>query len=160
MRSSNPYTPLQTTGLVILRMLIGWHFLYEGLVKVLNQKWTSYAYLMDSGGWFNSFFRSLAENPDILVVTDFLNEWGLLLIGLSLITGCLARVASIGAMVMLAFYYLSHPPFIGSNYMMPSEGSYLWVDKNLIELAALFVLFLFPTSQFVGLDKYLFNRKR
>ena len=30
------YTNTQLTALVILRILIGWHFLYEGIVKVIN----------------------------------------------------------------------------------------------------------------------------
>ncbi len=154
------YSPVQTTGLVILRMLIGWHFLYEGVVKVMNPKWTSYGYLMDSKGFMSSFFQSLAENPGLLKTVDCVNEWGLVLIGLGLITGCFARAASIAAMVVLAFYYLSHPPFIGSSYMMPSEGAYLWVDKNLIEIAALFVLYLFPTSRNIGLDRFIFKKKK
>ncbi len=160
MKSTSPYTSIQTTGLVVLRMLIGWHFLYEGVVKVLNPKWTSYAYLMDSKGFMSSLFQSLAENTNALKTVDFMNEWGLVFIGLALICGCFARMATIGAMIMLAFYYLSHPPFIGANYLMPSEGSYLWVDKNLIEMAALFVLFIFPTSRYVGLDRYIFKMKR
>lgn len=160
MRSDNTYSSVQTTGLVVLRMLIGWHFLYEGIVKVLSPKWTSYGYLMDTKGIFQSLFQSLAENQAVLSVVDFMNEWGLLLIGLSLVAGCFARIASIAAMILLGTYYLSHPPFIGANYMMPTEGNYLWVDKNLIEIAALFVLYLFPTSQCVGLDKYIFKTKK
>jgi thiosulfate dehydrogenase [quinone] large subunit len=38
---------------------------------------------------------------------------------------------------------------------MPSEGSYLIINKNLIEAAALVVLALFPTSNVVGLDQFL-----
>ncbi|MDR1719899.1 MAG: DoxX family membrane protein [Dysgonamonadaceae bacterium] len=154
MKTENTYTTTQLVGLVLLRMIIGWHFLYEGIVKVLNPKWTSYGYLMDSKGWLQSFFQSLAENFSLLQAVDFLNEWALLLIGLALIVGCLARVATIGAMVLLAFYYLSHPPLIGYTFLMPSEGSYLWIDKNIVEIAALFVLYVFPTSGIVGIDRW------
>jgi len=154
MKADNTYSTTQLVGLVLLRMIIGWHFLYEGIVKVLNPKWTSYGYLMDSKGWLQSFFQSLAENFSLLQAVDFLNEWALLLIGLALIVGCLARVATIGAMALLAFYYLSHPPLIGYTFLMPSEGSYLWVDKNIVEIAALFVLYVFPTSGIVGIDRW------
>ena len=32
----HPYSTFQLTTLVALRMLIGWHFLYEGIAKILN----------------------------------------------------------------------------------------------------------------------------
>lgn len=153
------YSNSQTLWLVALRMLIGWHFLYEGIVKVLNPKWTSLAYLSDSKGWLASFFQSLASNQTTLDVVNFLNEWGLVLIGFGLIVGCFARIATISGMVLLAFYYLSHPPFIGAAYMMPTEGSYLWIDKNIIELAALGVLYVFPTSHIFGLDYFICKPK-
>lgn len=31
----------QWYALVLLRVLIGWHFLYEGYVKVINPNWSS-----------------------------------------------------------------------------------------------------------------------
>ena len=38
----------QLYGLVTLRVLIGWHFLYEGISKIINPYWSSAAYLLDS----------------------------------------------------------------------------------------------------------------
>ena len=32
----------------VLRMSIGWHFLYEGLSKVFSGNWSSYNFLMDT----------------------------------------------------------------------------------------------------------------
>lgn len=58
-------------------------------------------------------------------------------IGLGLIAGFLTRTASIAGIVLLFFYYLFHPPFIGYTYQTPAEGSYLIIDKNLIEMCAL-----------------------
>lgn len=155
----NSYSKSQIFWLVALRMFIGWHFLYEGIVKLLNPKWTAFGYLMDSKGWFSSFFQSMVGNPDVMNVVNFLNVWGLILVGLGLIIGCLTRVACIGGIVLLSFYFLSHPPFIGSEYMMPAEGSYLWIDKNLIEIAALALLYVFPTSRIFGLDGYILRKK-
>jgi thiosulfate dehydrogenase [quinone] large subunit len=156
----NSYSNLQRFWLVALRLLIGWHFLYEGLVKVLNPKWTSLGYLMDSQGWFASVFHSMASNAGTLSVVNFLNEWGLILIGLSLILGLLTRLGCIGGMLLLLLYFLSHPPFIGSEnlFMLPREGAYLWVDRNLIEIAALGVLFACPTSRVFGLDGLWLDR--
>jgi len=38
---------------------------------------------------------------------------------------------------------------------MPFEGSYFLIDKNLVELAGLGVLFVFPTARVIGIDRYL-----
>ncbi len=78
--------------LVLLRLAIGWHFLYEGLVKALNPAWSSKAYLLDSGGFMKWFFHWIARHPDLLAFTDFINAWGLSLIGLLLITGFLTDI--------------------------------------------------------------------
>lgn len=154
------YSRSQTFWLVVLRLLIGWHFLYEGLVKMLNSSWSAYPYLMDSKGCLSELFYYIADNPNLLTVSNLINVYGLTLIGLCLILGCFTRYSIIGAVAFLVMYYLSHPPFIGADYMMPTEGSYLWVDKNLIEIGALLVLLYFPTSHIVGLDQYIFKRKK
>lgn len=144
--------------LVLLRVLIGWHFLYEGIVKVLNPNWSSLGYLMDSQGFLAGFFHSLASNPNVLQVVDFLNMYGLLAIGLGLILGCFTQIATVAGMLLLALYYLSHIPFVGASYALPTDGSYLWVDKTLIELIALAVLFVLPTGRYIGLDRFIFGK--
>jgi len=147
---------------VILRLFIGWHFLYEGVVKILKSDWTAYPYLMDSSGFFGQYFQAIAENPTLLGISNYINMYGLTLIGLGLILGCFARFASIGGVIFLVLYYLSHPPYIGTEYMMPTEGSYLWIDKNVIEIGALMVLIYFPTSHIIGLDRFckIIKRKK
>ncbi len=154
------YSNAQLSMLVILRLAIGWHFLYEGISKILNPNWSSIGFLLDSKGLFSGMFHSMAANPDLVNSIDFLNAWGLAAIGLGLITGLLTQIATLAGMVLLAFYYLSHPPLITSEYAIPSEGSYLWVNKNLIEFFALWVLFLFPSGNRIGLDRFIFNRKK
>lgn len=146
--------------LVVLRVLIGWHFLYEGLVKATNPNWSSVSFLIDSEGWFKGIFEAMATNPSILNIVDFLNIWGLMAIGLALILGLFTRVAIWSGVVLLTFYYLSHPPFVGLRYSMPTEGSYLIVNKNLIELAALIVLSFFNTGKYIGIDRLIFRKKQ
>jgi thiosulfate dehydrogenase [quinone] large subunit len=153
------YTNMQTVILVILRVAIGWHFLYEGIVKLLDPNWTSLGYLMDSKGFLSGWFHSMASKPAMLNTIDQLNIWGLILTGTSLILGLVSRIGSIAGMVMLAFYYLSHPPFIGLEYLIPSEGNYLVVNKTLIEFFMLWLLFLFPTGNIIGLDRLLFRKR-
>ena len=149
------YSKSQLFWLVTLRVLIGWHFLYEGLVKLVNPNWSGIGYLMDSGGFMAGFFQGLAANQSTLQVIDFINIWGLIAIGLGLILGSFTRIASIAGIILLALYYLSHPPFPGIKYAMPMEGSYLIVNKILIEMVALAVLFLFPTGKEFGMEKFI-----
>ena len=153
------YSNAQLITLVILRILIGWHFLYEGIVKLLNPYWSSAGFLVESEWIFSDWFFSIASNPGILKVVDFLNIWGLIAIGLGLILGCFTRIASICGIVLLFLYYVCNPPFIGMIYSAPTEGSYLFVNKNLIELFALLVLTLFPTGSIIGLDRLIFRKK-
>lgn len=148
----------QQTVLVLLRLAIGWHFLYEGISKILNPNWSSIGYLLDSKGLFSGIFYNLAANPSAMEIVDFLNIWGLTLIGLGLMLGFLSRLATVSGILLLLFYYLSHPALISVSYAIPSEGNYLWVNKTLIEMIALAVLFYFPTSRLIGLDRFLFNK--
>jgi thiosulfate dehydrogenase [quinone] large subunit len=149
----------QQISLVVLRVAIGWHFLYEGISKIINPNWSSAGYLMDSGGFMAGIFQSMAGNPALMEVVDFLNIWGLTLIGLGLMLGFLTQIAVIAGIVILAFYYLSHPPFIGINYAIPTEGNYLFVNKTLIELLTLWALYYFPTGKLIGIDRFFFKNK-
>jgi thiosulfate dehydrogenase (quinone) large subunit len=152
-------TKSQKLWLLLLRLGIGIHFLHEGIAKVANPNWSSVGYLLDSEGFLKQMFFNLAANPDLLKVIDFLNIWGLILIGLGLIMGCFTRVAIISGMTMLALYYLSHPPFIGLKFAVPSEGSYLIVNKTLVEFVAMGVLYCFPTWLDWGMDRWIFSRR-
>ena len=150
----------QLLALVACRVLIGWHFLYEGWVKVLNPDWSARIFLLDSQGMFKSWFFWMGNTDGVLQTVDFLNQWGLVLIGLSLILGLFSRTGAIFGAAVLGLFYLSHPPLIGLEYMLPSEGSNLIVNKNLIEMFMLIVLALIPTSKYIGIDRLVFSKKQ
>ena len=149
------YSYYQLVSLSLLRILVGWHLLYEGMAKLANSNWTSAAYLLDSKWLFSGLAEWMVTNPGLLSFVDTLNIWGLTLIGLSLMLGLLSRWGSIAGACLLVLYYLFHPPLVGLEYSKPPEGSYLIVDKNLVEACALFVLAMFPTSHITGLDRFL-----
>jgi len=157
---ANKYTNPQTFFLVALRILLGWYFLYEGLVKIANPDWSSFGYLMDSQGLFEGMFQSMAGNVGVVAVVDFLNKWGLTFIGLGLMFGFLTQLALFFGMLMLVMYYMSHPPLASVTYVLPQEGSYLWVNKTLIEIFAMAVLFVFPTGHIFGLDRLIFKSNK
>jgi uncharacterized membrane protein YphA (DoxX/SURF4 family) len=139
--------------LLCLRLAIGWHFLYEGLAKLFTPDWTTAPYLLLSRGLFSGFFHWLGSTPGMVRMVDFLNIWGLILIGMALILGVLTRFASASGIVLLGLYYLSQPPLIRPDYRIPVEGHYLLVNKNVVELLALFLFLLVPPAALWGLDR-------
>lgn len=156
--STTAYSTWQIFSLTLLRILIGWHFLYEGLTKLYTPGWTAKGYLLGSVGPFSPIFKGMAQSKSILSVTDFLNEWGLILIGLGLFVGFLSKTCKIFGIVLLLFYYLAYPPFSGFGVNPHIEGSYWIVNKNLIEMCALWVLFQFPSSHITGIDRFIFRK--
>jgi uncharacterized membrane protein YphA (DoxX/SURF4 family) len=143
----------------LLRVAIGWHFLYEGIVKLLTPGWSSAEFLQMSNWIFASAFHAIAVNQTALQVVDFLNIWGLIFIGLGLMIGLFTRQSILFGIILLALYYVANPPFVKNDFGVPVEGHYLIVNKNLIELLALTVLLFVPTGKVFGLDRIIFQKK-
>ncbi len=152
-------TNKQLNFLVVLRVLVGWHFLYEGLSKLMTPGWSAAEFLNLSNWWFAPFYLWIAANPDILQIADFLNIWGLILIGLALFIGAFERVAAISGIALLTLYYFANPPFVGNDFGTQTEGNYLIVSKNLIEIFALTIFIVIPTGKYIGIDKFIFKKK-
>ncbi len=132
--------------LAVLRVVIGWHFLYEGLIKLADPRWTAASYLAESKWIFAGLFRWMASDPAVLTVVDALNAWGLTLIGLVLVLGLVTRLACISGVALLALYYVTNPPLIAWTRGAWMEGNYLLIDKNMVELTALLVLAVAPKT--------------
>ena len=141
--------------LVLLRTFIGWHFLYEGISKLYSPAWSSYSFLISSKWIFADYFQAIAANPVALGIVDFLNIWGLILIGLSLFFGIFTRYSCGFGIIMLLLYYIAYPPFLGMDYGVPAEGHYLIVNKNMIELLALSVFVIIPSRYLPGFDRLI-----
>jgi thiosulfate dehydrogenase (quinone) large subunit len=148
-------TGVQMAAVVLLRVLIGWHFLYEGIAKLTAPGWSASGFLMQSRGPLSDFFRWMAGEPEVLAVVNQMNMWGLTLIGLGLVVGCFTRVASASGILLIMLFYLCNPPFVGYYYSIPAEGSYLVVNKNLVEAAALLVVLVTGSGRAAGLDRII-----
>jgi len=148
------YSQYQLVSLTILRVLIGWHFLYEGISKLISPYWSSAAYLLDSKWLLSGVATTIVSNPTLLSFSDYINMWGLTAVGALLMLGLFSRYATVAGLVLVLLYYFFAPPFTGLEYSKPAEGSYLIVNKNLIEACALWVLFMFPSSDIIGLDRF------
>ncbi len=159
MNNMRTYSKTQNAFLVILRFIIGWHILYEGIAKLINPHWSSLSFLQQSQGLMSGFAGWLMSSENLLRIVDFFNIWGLIAIGAGLILGLFAKQASIAGAVLLFVYYLSAPPLIGVEYLMPVDGNNLLVDKTLIEAVSLCVLALFPTSHVFGIDAFLLKKR-
>ena len=141
-------------SLTLVRILVGWHFLYEGVNKLFSP-WSSAGYLMESQGLFSGIFHWIAETPDVLRVVDTLNVAGVILIGLSLFLGLLTRISAFTGAMLLFFYYIANPPFIGYSGEATGEGHYLIVNKQLIEMGLLLVIAFLPRNLFWGVDRWI-----
>jgi uncharacterized membrane protein YphA (DoxX/SURF4 family) len=151
---------LQRGLLTLLRIAIGWHFLYEGHAKFFSGSWTSAGYL-DASRWaLGGAFQWMASHPAVVALVDAVNIGGQIVIGLLLITGTLTRAASLAAIALLALYYVANPPLVGVGLAVPSDGHYLVVDRNLIELLALSFLAALPLTALPGVDRWFFRRRR
>jgi uncharacterized membrane protein YphA (DoxX/SURF4 family) len=145
-------TRLVKSSLTVLRIVIGWHFLYEGLVKIINPAWTARPFLEGSRWIFGDLFRWMASGNTGMWIIDSINAYGLTIIGIALILGLFTRVALWSGVSLLLLYYIAYPPFGGFSYGAPSEGSYLIVNKNFVELIAMIVLSFLDSGKYYGLD--------
>ena len=151
------HSPSKIFFVTLLRISIGWHFLYEGVVKQLEGNWSAVGYLESSTGPLSEFFKQLASDANMMNIVNQLNIWGLIGIGACLMLGLLIRTSALFGIVLLGLYYLAHPPFFGPQPLTGVEGHYLIVNKNLVELFALAVVLAVPTAS-LGLDRYLCRR--
>jgi thiosulfate dehydrogenase [quinone] large subunit len=154
---------IQQIGLVLLRTAIGWHFLYEGYFKLVPPAWSRFGaplepfssggYLQGASGPLGDVFRWLAQ-PAWLPWIDGAVAVALVVAGLMLMLGLLTQLGCAIAVALLAAFYLSAMPLAGLP-LPRAEGTYLIVNKNLIELLAVLVVMAFRTGRMAGLDLLL-----
>jgi uncharacterized membrane protein YphA (DoxX/SURF4 family) len=152
---------------VVLRTLIGWHFLYEAYFKLLLPawsragvplaRWSAAGYLAAASGPFAGAFHALGASS-LAPWIDRAVPAGLLFVGLSLTLGFFTRFGCAVAILMLSLFYLSAIPTTGVP-VTGQEGNYLLVSKTLIELAAVMVVMAFHTERIAGIDLLLHSQR-
>jgi thiosulfate dehydrogenase [quinone] large subunit len=169
MASANhvPLPAVPQVALIVLRTLIGWHFLYEGYYKFRLPgwsadgaqliAWTAAGYLKAASGPLAWLFQRVMD-AGWTGWLDWSVKISLVLIGLSLMLGLFTRAGCWGALLMLSLFYLLMVPLNGTQ-QPGSEGAYLIINKTLIEAAAVGVLLAFNTGAIAGLDLLFTNRK-
>jgi len=92
-----------------------------------------------------------AWHSDIKLL-DKVVAWGITAIGAGLLLGLFTRLWCVAGIGFLVMTYLAAPPWPWLPSPPPSEGNPLFINKNLIEAVALFVVLCHPTGRWLGLD--------
>jgi thiosulfate dehydrogenase (quinone) large subunit len=159
-------TLFQQTSLVFLRTLVGWHFLYEGYTKLLFPAWShsgvpvppwsSAGYLRAATGPLAPVFHYLG-NAAWIDSFDLVIAVALTLVGISLVLGLFTQSGCGAALALLSAFYLVAIPTGAPDAR--AEGTYLLVNKNLVEAGAVLVLLSFRTGSIAGLDLLWSSRR-
>ncbi len=134
--------------LAVLRVSIGWLMFYAGITKILDPNWSAAGYLQ-SAKTFTGLFQRLAQ-PNILPFINFINEWGLTLLGVSLILGVFVRISSILGAALMMLYYLPvlEFPYVAHGFL---------VDEHIIYVAALLFFAAIHAGRYYGLENWCSN---
>ncbi len=84
--------------------------------------------------------------------SDFLVKWGITLTGAFLLLGLLTRTSCVAGAGLLLMFFLAMPPLPGLPESPRSEGHYLFINKNIIEMLALLTLATTRSGRWAGLD--------
>jgi uncharacterized membrane protein YphA (DoxX/SURF4 family) len=136
-------------AITILRMAIGWHFLYEGIAKITMVNWSAQSYLANTTGSLSSIYHWIAASPAMGVI-NWLNITGLILIGLALFLGSFTRIAAACGALLLLLYYFAYPPF-GFSLITTSGESHLFIVNFQLVEALMLVIFVFYKTGY-GID--------
>src|SRR3989344_1973749 len=143
-------TKYQKFALVALRLTMGSLFLYAGVSKIADSSWSAIGYI-NSAVNFSSFFQMLTSGS-ILPIINIVNEVGLTLLGVSLLTGTLVGLsAPLGALLMLLYYLVLPFPWPNAHALV--------VDEHIIYIFGLLVLAAFRSGEVSGLDAALFGKR-
>ena len=134
--------------LAALRIALGWFFLYSGLTKVMNPLWSAAGYL-NNAQTFSGLFQWFAQ-PQILPTINIINEWGQLLLGISLILGIFVRLSStLGVALMLLYYFpAANFPFVDHGFI---------VDEHIIYALTLAYFAVIRAGRVFGLEEWCSN---
>jgi uncharacterized membrane protein YphA (DoxX/SURF4 family) len=84
--------------------------------------------------------------------SDYIVPWALTIVGGLLIIGLLTRPACLLGAIWMLLLYLTMMPLPGWPEPARSEGHYLFINKNFIEMLALLVLATTRSGRWLGLD--------
>jgi uncharacterized membrane protein YphA (DoxX/SURF4 family) len=108
-------------------------------------------------------YVEVESKPKNVENIDRMTRWFLTIVGSCLIFGVFTRISALAAAGFLIMTYLAQPSFPWLPSPPISEGNYVFVNKNVVECLALFVLATVPTGRWLGIDGliyYVFGPKQ
>ena len=132
-------------SLFLLRIGMGVLFFWAGYTKLITPNWSAAGYI--SGSKVFTGFYSWLLSPNLLPTINFLNEWGLTLIGAALLFGIFVRLASFFGLTLMILYYLPIYP--------PAHGL---VDEHIIYASVFLVFMAFGVGQILTLNSWIQTR--
>ena len=132
--------------LALTRITMGWLMFYAGITKVMDPQWSAAGYAK-SAKTFPGLYELFASQGNIEWI-NFVNKWGLTLLGISLILGIGVRLSSsLGAVLMMFYYFpVLQFPYVG-------EHSYI-VDEHIIYALLMVYFAIVRAGRFWGLEEW------
>ncbi len=137
--------------IILIRIAVGWYFLYQGIIAILNSSWSILPYIKDAHT-FTGFYSYLAHST-LLPYLSYSIKGLFIIIGALLILGIFVRIASLlGALLMLFFYFpLLHFPYV--------SGTFYIIDEHAVMILLLLYLGAIRAGEFFGLGSmFRFSR--
>ncbi|HEX5430240.1 MAG TPA: DoxX family membrane protein [Patescibacteria group bacterium] len=133
--------------LLLLRLGLGWLMFYAGWSKLMAPTAFSAASYLNHASTFAGFYHALASARTLKVV-DFLNVWGQIAIGVSLILGLWVKWSARAAALLMLLYYF---PVLNFPHLTSDSSSYI-VDEHIIYGLGFLLLSAFNAGRIFGLD--------
>lgn len=135
----------------ILRLLLGWFMLWDGISLLTNPDFSASGFLLHAKT-FPEFYAWFAT-PANLWWVDPVNAWGITLIGAALLIGIAPRLASWAGAVLMILYYFPHVAF-------PYTAHGYIVEVHIIYAAVFVFVALTPAARTFGLSHFFPNRRK
>ncbi|MBI4581223.1 MAG: DoxX family membrane protein, partial [Planctomycetes bacterium] len=110
--------------------------------------------------WQPRLAKSLPKQPSPTRWIDWSNMIALAAVGAGLMLGLFTRLSALGGIGLLMMYYWAMPSLPWLPEAGPTEGHYLFINKNVIEALALAMIATSRVGRWGGLDGLLFRRRR
>jgi thiosulfate dehydrogenase (quinone) large subunit len=142
-----PETGTEGKIVFLMRLCLGWVFLYAASHQVFVAGWSVSGFL-EHTKTFHWLFAPMA-GPSTAPILSFFVEYGHLLIGLSLVFGLMVRLSSFFGILLMLLYWMAHMDF-------PYIGNHLnfIVDEHIVYALVLGLLIVKRAGHVYGLDAW------
>ena len=137
------YHPAIAPFTLLLRLLMGWIFLWAGFDKLINGFSAEGFLLHATSGPLEGWFKDLGANATALSVIDPLVTYSQILMGFALFFGIGTRFTLIFAAIMMFLFYIAQ---------FPPEYD-LFVDYYLVYIVAYMMLGALGAGRILGVDR-------